>query len=138
MNLGTTKLLVAVQRMVDATAPEENKHRTTSILGHQLEDLFRAAKVLAGLAEAVVALVAATAAVEAAAAVAHHMVLAGELVAAAIAGAEAMQTVTSLVSHTAAMMPTAELKKYVTKRPLRLATATVSPPFPLDSATCFF
>jgi hypothetical protein len=76
--------------------------------------------------------------VEAAAAVAHHTVLAGELVAAAIAGAEAMQTVTSLVSHTTVMMPTAELKKYVTKRPLRQATATVSPPFPLDSATCFF
>jgi molecular chaperone DnaK (HSP70) len=55
MNLGTTKLLVAVQRMVDATAPEENKHRTPSILGHQLEDLFKATKVLAGPAEAVVA-----------------------------------------------------------------------------------
>jgi hypothetical protein len=31
MNPGTMKLLVAVQRMVDGTAPEENNHRTPTI-----------------------------------------------------------------------------------------------------------
>jgi hypothetical protein len=30
---GTTKLLVAVQRMVDATSPEENNHRTPIVPG---------------------------------------------------------------------------------------------------------
>jgi hypothetical protein len=65
------------------------------------------------------------------------MVLAGELVAVAIAGAEATQTTMSQASHTTAMMPTAELKKYVVGRPLRQATTTVSPPSPLDFATCF-
>jgi hypothetical protein len=33
MNLGTTKLLVAVQRMVDTTAPEENNHRSQLLQG---------------------------------------------------------------------------------------------------------
>jgi hypothetical protein len=42
-------------------------------------------------------------------------VLAGELVEAAIAKAEDMQIATSPASHTAATMPTAELKKYVAK-----------------------
>jgi hypothetical protein len=60
-------------------------------------------------AEAAVAPVAAT---EVAAAGAHHTVLAGELVAAAIAEAKDTQTTTSPASHTAATMPTAELKKY--------------------------
>jgi hypothetical protein len=57
--------------------------------------------------------------VEAAAAGAHHVVLAGELVAAAIAEAEATQTATSPVSHTTATMPAAELKKYVCDNPPR-------------------
>jgi hypothetical protein len=132
---GTTKLLVTVQRMVDATAPEENNHKIPTVPGHQLENLLRAATVPAAPAEAAVALIVATA--EAAAAGAHHTMLAGELVAAAIAGAEATQTATSPASHTAATMPAIELKKYVARRPLRQVTATVSPPSPLDFATCF-
>jgi hypothetical protein len=91
----------------------------------------------AASAKVTVVLVAATAAAEAATAGAHHTVLAGGPVAAAIAEAEATQTATSLASHTAATMPAAELKKYVAKRPLRQATATASPPSPLDFATCF-
>jgi hypothetical protein len=137
MNLGTTKPLVAVQRMVDATTPDENNHRTPTVSGHQLEDLLRVATMLAAPAEAVVALVTPTAAEEAAAAGAHHTVLAGELVAAAIVGGEATQTATPLASHTAAMMSAAQLKKYVARKPLRQATATVSPLSPLDFATCF-
>jgi hypothetical protein len=125
MNPGTTKLLVAVQQMVDATAPEENNNRTPTAPRHQLEDLLRAATVLAAPVEAVVELVAATMVAEAAAAGAHHTMLAGELVAAAIAGAKATQTATSPVSRTAATMPAAELMKYVARRPLRQATMTV-------------
>jgi hypothetical protein len=89
------------------------------------------------LAEAAAVLVVATATAEAAAAGAHPTVLAGELVAAAITEAEATQTATSPASHTVATMPAAELKKYVARRPLRQATATASPPSPLDFATCF-
>jgi hypothetical protein len=99
MNPGTAKLLVAVQQMVDVTAPEENNHRTPTALGYQLEDPSRAATVRVAPAEA-------AATEEAAATRAHHTVLAGELVAAAIAEAEATQTATSPASHTAAMMPT--------------------------------
>jgi hypothetical protein len=84
------KLLVAVQQMVDATAPEENNHRTPTAPGHQQEDLPRVAIVRAAPVEAAVVLVAATAAAEATTAAVHHMVLAGELVAAAIAEAEDM------------------------------------------------
>jgi hypothetical protein len=134
---GTRKLLVAVQRMVDATTPEENNHITPTVLGHQLENLLRAATVMAALEEAAVALVTSTAVAEAAAVRAHHTVLAGELVAVVIAGVEAMQTATSSASHTAAMMPAAELKKYVARRPSRQVTATVSPPSSLDFATRF-
>jgi hypothetical protein len=95
------------------------------------------ATVLAAPVEAAVALVTAMAAAAAAATGAHHTVLAGELVAAAIAGVEATQTTTSPASHVAAMMPTIELKKNVTRRPLRQETTTVSPPSPLDFSTCF-
>jgi hypothetical protein len=104
---GTTKLLVAVQRMVDATPPEENNHTTPIMPRHQPEDLLRAATVRAVLAEATMASAAVTVAAEAAAAGAHHIMLAGELVAATIAEAEATQTATSLASHTAATMPAA-------------------------------
>jgi hypothetical protein len=137
MSPDTTKLPVAVQRMVDATAPKENNHKTPTVPGHQLEDLLREAIVRAAPAEAAVALVAATAAAGATVAGAHHTVLAGELVAAAIAGAEATQTATSPACHTTATMPAAELKKYVAKRHLRQATATASPPSLLDFMTCF-
>jgi hypothetical protein len=136
MNPGTTKLLIAVQRMVDVIAPEENNHKTSTISGHQLEDLLRATTVLAAPAEAMMALVLATPVAEAAAAGAPHTMLAGEL-AAAIAGAEATQTATSPVSHAAATMPAAKSKKYVARRPPRQATATVSPLSPLDFATFF-
>jgi hypothetical protein len=60
--------------MVDATAPEENNHRTPTAPGHQLEDLLRVATVLAAPVEVVVALVTVTAEAEAAAAGAHHTV----------------------------------------------------------------
>jgi hypothetical protein len=93
--------------------------------------------VLAASAEAAVALVTVTATAEAAATEAHHTVLVGELVAAAIAGTEATQTATSPASHAVATMPAVELKKYVARRPLRKATVMVSPPSPLDFATCF-
>jgi hypothetical protein len=89
--------------MVDVTAPEENNHRTPTAPGHQLEDPPRAATVRATPAEAVAVLVPTTAG--AAAAGAHHMVLAGEQVAAVIAEADATQIATSPASHMTAMMP---------------------------------
>jgi hypothetical protein len=95
MNPGTTKLLIAVQRMVDATAPEKNNRRIPTASGHQLEDLLRAATVLVAAVEVVVALVTVTLAAEAAAKGAPHTVLAGELAAVEIAGAEATQTATT-------------------------------------------
>jgi hypothetical protein len=90
MNPGTMKLLAAVQQMVDVISPEENNHTTPTALGLQLEDPPRAAIVRAAPAEAAAALVAVMTAEGAAAAGAHHMALAGELVAVAIAEAEAM------------------------------------------------
>jgi hypothetical protein len=86
MNPGTTKLLVAVQRMVDVTTPEENNNRTPTVSGRQPEDLLRAVTVLVAPVGAAVALVTAMPAVEAAAAAAPHMGLAGELVVRATAG----------------------------------------------------
>jgi hypothetical protein len=64
---------------------------------------------------------------EAVAAGAPHTGLAGEPVAEAIAEAEATQTATSPVPHTAAMMPVVELKKYNARSPPRQATMTASP-----------
>jgi hypothetical protein len=72
--------------------------------------------------------------VEAAAAGAPHTGLAGELVAEAIAEAEAMQTTTSPVPHAAATMPAAKLKKFDATSPPRQATTTASPSFPLNFA----
>jgi hypothetical protein len=56
---------------------------------------------------------------EAAAAGAPHTELVEEPVAEAIAKAEATQTTTSLVSHAAATMPAAELKKFDATSPPR-------------------
>jgi hypothetical protein len=113
------KPLVAVQRVMDATAPKENSHRIPTIPGHQLEDLLKEVIVPAAPALAAVPLVMVMLVVEAAVAGAPHMGLAGEPVAGAIEEAEATLTATSLVSHAAATMPTAELKKYGARSPLR-------------------
>jgi hypothetical protein len=76
-------------------------------------------------------------AAEAVAAGAPHTGLEGETVAEAIAEAEATQTATSLVSHAAATMPAAELKKFDARNPPRQARTTASPPSLLDFATYF-
>jgi hypothetical protein len=123
--------------MVDATVPKENSHRIPTAPEHQLEDLLRAATVSAVPAEAALPLVTATPTEEAAAVGAPHTGLAGEPTAEAIAEAEATQTATSLVSHAAATMPAAELKKYDAKSPPRQATTTASPPSPPDFAISF-
>jgi hypothetical protein len=47
MNPGTMKLPAAVQQMVDATTPAENKQTTPTALGPQLEDPTRVATVRA-------------------------------------------------------------------------------------------
>jgi hypothetical protein len=88
--------------MVDAISPVENNHRTPTALGTQLEDPPRAATAPP---EAAVTLVTTTVATGAAATGVHLTVLAGELVAAAIAEAEATQIATSPASHMTAMMP---------------------------------
>jgi hypothetical protein len=85
MNPDTMKLPVAVQQTVDATALVENNHRTPTTLWPQLEDPPRVE-----IARAALAVVAVTAMAEAATAGAHHMALEEELVAVAIAEAEAI------------------------------------------------
>jgi hypothetical protein len=132
----TMKPQVAVQLM-DATALEENSHRTPTVLGHQLEDLLRAVTVLAAPVVVAALLIMVMLVAEAATAGAPHTGLAGELVAEVIAAAEATQTTTSPVPHAATTMPVAELKKYDARSPPRQDTTTVSPPSLLDFAICF-
>jgi hypothetical protein len=115
--------------MVDATAPEETKHRTPTVPRHQLEDLLKEATVRAASAEAAVTLVAATAVAEA---------QRRELI--KWCWHESLwqrRSATSPASHTVATIPTTKLKKYVARGPLRQETATATPPSPLDFATCF-
>jgi hypothetical protein len=69
--------------------------------------------------------------VEAAAAGAPHTGLEEELVVEAIAEAVTTQTTTSPVSHAAATMSAAELKKYDATSPPQQETMTASPPSPL-------
>jgi hypothetical protein len=103
---------------MDATVLEENSHKTSTILGHQLEDLLRVVTVLTAPVS-VAALIMVMLVEEVAAAGAPHSGLEEEPVAEVIAEAEAMQTATSPVPHAAATMPAAELKKYETPIPLR-------------------
>jgi hypothetical protein len=117
---------------MDATVLEENYRRTPTIPGHQPVDLLKAATVPVAPVVAAALLLMVTLAVEAAAAGAPHTGLAGELVAEAIAEAEATQTAMSLVPHVLATTPVAELKKYVARCPPRQATTTASPPSLLD------
>jgi hypothetical protein len=128
---------VAVQQTMDATAPEENYHRTPTVLGHQLVDLLRAATVPTVPVVAATLLLTVMLAAEAVATGAPHAGLAGEPVAEAIAEAEATQTATSPVPHAAAMMAAVELKKYDARSPPRQATTTASPPSPLGFTICF-
>jgi hypothetical protein len=122
---------------MDATVLEKNSHRTPTVLGHQLEDLLRAVTVLVAPVVVAALLIMVILVVEAAAAGAPHTGLAGELVVEAIMEAEATQTATSLVPHTAATMPAAELKKYDARSPLRQAKTTASPPSLLDFSIYF-
>jgi hypothetical protein len=128
---------VAVQLTTDATVLEENYHRTPTPLGHQLVDPLRAVTAPVALAAVTPWWLMATPAVEAAAAGAPHTWLEGEPVAEATAEAEATQTATSLMSHAAATMPAAELKKLGTRNPPRQARTMASPPSLLDFAICF-
>jgi hypothetical protein len=121
---------------MDATALEENFHRTPTVPGHQLEDLLRVVTVPAAPAVVAALLIMVMLAAEAVVAGAPHTGLAGEPVAEAIAEAEATQTVASLVPHAVATMPAAELKKYDATSPPRQATTTASPPFLLDFTIC--
>jgi hypothetical protein len=119
---------------MDATVLEKNYHRTPTILGHQLVDLFRVATTPVALAAVTLWWLMETLAAEEAAAGAPHMGLEGEPVAEAIAEAEATQTATSPVSHAAATMLAAELKKFDARNPPRQARTTASPPSLLDFA----
>jgi hypothetical protein len=80
---------VAIQLTMDAIVLEENYRRTPTILGHQLVDLLRAATVPAALVVVTTRRLMVMLAAVAAAAGAPHTGLAGELVAEAIAEAEA-------------------------------------------------
>jgi hypothetical protein len=120
----------AVQSTTDATVLEESYRRTPTALGHLPEDLLREVTTPAALAAVVLWWLTVTPAAEAAAAGAPHMGLEGEPV------AEATQTATSPVSHAAATMPVAELRKFDAKNPPRQARTTASPPSPLDFAIC--
>jgi hypothetical protein len=122
----TTKPQVAVQLTTVATVLEESYRLIPTVLGHRLVDLLRVAT--APVAPAVTAISSPTAilAAEAAAEGAPHMELEGELVAEAIAAAEATQTATSPVSRAAATMPVAESRKFGATNPK--ARMTASPP----------
>jgi hypothetical protein len=122
---------------MDATVLEENSHRTPTLLGHLLEDLLRVVTVPVAPAVVATLLVMVMLVAEAAAAGAPHTGMEGELVAEAIAEAEATQTATSPVSHAAATIPVTESKKYGARSPPRQATTTASPPSPLDFAISF-
>jgi hypothetical protein len=123
----TMKPQVVVQQTTDATVPEENCPRTPTVPGLQLAGLLRvvtvpvAPTVVAALPTMVML------AAEAAAAGAPHTGPAGELVAEAIAEAEATQAATSLVPHAAATMLAAELKKFDARSPPWQAKMTASP-----------
>jgi hypothetical protein len=134
VNTRTMKPLVAVQRVMDATVPEENSHKIPTVPGRQLEDLLRGVTVPAAPALVAAPLVMVMLVVEAAVAGAPHTGLVGEPVEKATEVAEVTQTATSPVSHAAATMPTAESKKYSARSPLQQATTTVSLPSPLDFA----
>jgi hypothetical protein len=128
---------VAAQPITNATVLEESYRRTPTALGHQPVDLLKAA--IAPTALAVVARwrLMVTTVGEAAAAGAPRTGLVGEPVAEVIAEAEATQTATSLVSHVAATMPTAESKKFDATSPPRQAKMMAFPPFLPDFAICF-
>jgi hypothetical protein len=128
---------VAVQLTTDATVLKKNYHRTPTALGHQLVDPLKAVTAPAALVVVAARRLMVMLAAEAAAAGAPHTGLEGEPVAEAIAEAEATPTATSLVSHVAATMPAAELKKFDTRNPPRQARTTASPPSLLKFAICF-
>jgi hypothetical protein len=90
---------VTVQQAMDVTVLKENRPGTPTVPGLRL-------------AVVAVLLIMVMLAAEVAAAGVPHTGLAGEPVAEAIEEFEATQTAMSPVPHTAAMMPTAELKKY--------------------------
>jgi hypothetical protein len=94
-------------------------HRTPTALGHQLVDVLRAATAPAVLVVVAARRLMVMLVVEAAAVGAPHTGLEGESVAEVIAEAEATQTATSLVSHAAATMCAAELKKFDERSPPR-------------------
>jgi hypothetical protein len=126
----------AVQPTTNGTILEESYCRTPISLGHLLEDLLRAVTALVALAAVALWWLTATPAAEAAAVGAPHTGLEGEPLAEAIAEAEATQTATSPVSHTAATMPATDSKKFDTRNPPRQARTTASPPSLLDFAIC--
>jgi hypothetical protein len=122
---------VAVQLTTHTTVLEENYHRTPIALGHQLVDPLRAVTALVALAAVAPWWLMATPG-------APHTGLEGEPVVEAIAEAEATQTATSPVSHTAATMPAAELKKFDARNPPQQARTTASPPSLLNFAICSY
>jgi hypothetical protein len=126
----------AVQQTTDATVLEESYRRTPTALGHLLEYLLKAVTALVALAAVALWWLTATPTAEAAAAGAPHTGLEGEPVAEEIAEAEATQTATSPVSHSAATMPAAESKKFDARNPPRQARTMASPPSLLDFAIC--
>jgi hypothetical protein len=78
---------VAIQRIMDATALEENSPRTLTVLGHRLEDVLRVVTVLAAPVVVAALLVMVMLVAEAATAGAPHTGLEEEPVAKAIAEA---------------------------------------------------
>jgi hypothetical protein len=107
MKPGTTKPLIAARQTTEATVSTENTSQTPTAVGPQLEDPCRAATAKAVPATVVAApeVVVEAAVAVAAAAEAHLTVLAEELVAAAIAEAEATRTSMSPAVHMAATTP---------------------------------
>jgi hypothetical protein len=90
---------IAVQRIMDATALEDNSPRTPIVPGRQLEDLLRVVTVLAAPAVIATLLVMVMLVAETATAGAPHTGLEEELVVEAIAEAAATKTTTSPASR---------------------------------------
>jgi hypothetical protein len=130
----TTKPQVTVQLTTDATVLEENYRLTPTVLGHRPVDLLRLATAPTTPAVTAMSFLIAILVAEAATVGAPHTGLEGELVAEVIAEAEATQTATLPVSHAAATMRIAELRKFDATNSRERTTA--SPLSLLDFAIC--
>jgi hypothetical protein len=129
----TTKPLVTARKTAKATVFVKNTSQVPTSQGPQLEDPPRAATARAAPAAVAVEAMAVVAVAEV-----HLMAPVDEMVAAAIAEADATRTAMSPAVHVEATMLTTGSTRFAVKRLLKQATAMASQPSLQDFATCFF